>query len=101
MHILNVADIKYPNDPQGRSYRQVNAERVHKIPLGTLVELKTGERLIVMMHTRDCDQTPLYALGVSGDEGEDGLGRRRWHLGYCEERLTVVEHNAPVHRKGN
>ena len=91
--IFNVADLTDPNDPQGRTYRQVNAEKTHAIPLGALVELETGERLRVMMHTRDCDQTPLYSLGVSGDD-EDEIGRMKWHLGYCDESLTVVTPNA-------
>lgn len=91
--IFNVADLTDPNDPQGRTYRQVNAEKTHAIPLGALVELETGERLRVMMHTRDCDQTPLYSLGVSGDD-EDEIGRMKWHHGYCDESLTVVTPNA-------
>ena len=91
--IINVADLTDPNDAQGRSYRQVNAERQHAIPLGTLVELDTGERLRVMMHTRDCDQTPLYSLGLTGDD-EDEIGRMKWHHGYCDESLAVVTPNA-------
>lgn len=87
---FNVADLKDPSDSQGRTYRQVNAERTHAIPIGSLVELATGERLRVMLHTRDCDQTPLYSLGVTGDEDDDALGRLRLHHGYCDEDLKVV-----------
>lgn len=87
--IINVADMTDQNDPQGRTFRQVNAAKTHAIPLGALVELETGERLRVMMHTRDCDQTPLYSLGVSGDD-EGDIGRMKWHHGYCDESLTVV-----------
>lgn len=90
--MFNVADLTDPNDSQERTYRQVNAERAHAIPLGTLVELETGERLRVMMHTRDCDQTPLYSLGVTGSE-EDNIGRMTWHHGYGEESLAVVTPN--------
>ena len=90
--IFNVADLTNPDDPQGRTYRQVNDEKPHLIPLGTLVEIESGERLRVMMHTRDCDQTPLYSLGVAGDE-EDGIGRMKWHNGYCDDSLTVVTPN--------
>lgn len=91
--IINVADMTDPGDQQGRTYRQVNAEKQHAIPLGALVELETGERLRVMMHTRDCDQTPLYSLGVSGDD-EDEIGRMKWLHGYGDESLTVVTPNA-------
>lgn len=86
MKIFNLADLTDPSDPQGRTYRQVNAERTHAIPLGALVELETGERLRVMLHTRDCDGTPLYSLGVS-DEDET------WYHGYSDESLTVVPPN--------
>ena len=92
---FNVADLMDPNDPQGRTYRQVNAERTHAIPLGALVELETGERLRVMMHTRDCDQTPLYSLGVMGDE-EGEISRMKWQHGYCDESLVVVTPNAEI-----
>lgn len=75
---LNGADMTDPGDPEGRSYRQVNAARTHAIPIGALVELESGERLRVMKHTRDCDQTPLYSLGLAGS-GED-----KWARGYPE-----------------
>jgi hypothetical protein len=91
--IINVADLTDPSDPQGRTYRQVNAEKPHAIPIGTLVELETGERLRVMAHTRDCDQTPLYSIGVS-DEGRGEYEKTKWHHGYCDESLTVVTPNA-------
>lgn len=84
---FNVADLKDQNDPQGRTYREVNAEKQHAIPLGALVELETGERLRVMMKTRDCDQTPLYSLGLTGD---DEIDRLKWRHGYCDESLTVL-----------
>lgn len=64
--IVNGADLQDPNDPKGRTYRQVNASKPHTIPVGSMVELDTGERLRVMAHARDCDETPLYELGVSG-----------------------------------
>ena len=91
---INLADITDPNDPQGRTFCQVNAEKRHAIPLGTLVEIDTGERLRVMMHTRDCDQTPLYTLGITISDDEDDIGRKfcemKWEHGYPEESLKVV-----------
>lgn len=70
---VNVADLK----PAGsdKTYRQLNEEMTHQIPLGALVELRSysverdeweddpfGLRLYVVGHIRDCDQTPLYNL---------------------------------------
>ena len=81
--LINVADLVDPKDPQGRTYRQVNAELKHIIPLGTLVELKTGERLVVMKYTRDCDQTPLYSIGR-----RDSI--TNWIHGFAEEDLKVI-----------
>lgn len=82
---INVADLTDPSDPQGRTYRQVNAERQHAIPVGALVELKSGERLFVKKHTRDCDMEPLYSLGLSDD---DDL--HDWSHGHGEESLKPV-----------
>lgn len=93
MLFVNVADLKDPNDPQGRSYRQVNAERKHAIPLRTLVEVKeTGERLYVTMHGRDCDQTPLYGLTTRHylDETNELIRTARCFGGYAEEDLTII-----------
>lgn len=87
IEIINVADLTDPNDPQRRTYREVNREKVHKIPLGTLVELETGERLFVKQHTRDCDMSPLYSIGV-GDHDGSLFGTVH---GYDEESLTVVQ----------
>jgi len=69
--LINVADIVEEN---GKTIRENNLEKVHEIPLGTLVEVKFDEwygdgvcekihaRLYVVRHTRDCDGTPLYCL---------------------------------------
>lgn len=86
MDIINVADLVDPDDPQGRTYRQVNAAKTHGIPLGALVQLKSGARLFVVLHGRDCDRTPLYCLATDPDE-ED---KYRWLGGYSEGSLTVV-----------
>jgi hypothetical protein len=68
---VNFKDIVEDN---GRTIEQNNLQRTHKIPLGTLVEVK-GEKwggngynmkfqawLFVVGHDRDCDGTPLYKL---------------------------------------
>ena len=61
----NVADLIDPNDPQGRSYREVNLDTKHFFELGEFVYLDNGVKLLVTRLTRDCDGTPLYCLGVS------------------------------------
>lgn len=94
-----VADLRDPNDPQGRTYRQVNAEKVHHIPVGTLVEMENGARLFVVKQGRDCDQTPLYWLApempemVEGEDSPDAIRweRSKWIGGYGEESLWVVQ----------
>lgn len=84
--MLNVADIVDPKT--NKTFRQMNSELSHNIPIGALVELENGERLFVIKHSRDCDMTPLYSLGMIDDsEGEYAQLFR----GYSEESLTVVK----------
>lgn len=85
--LINIADLKDPNDLQGRSYRQVNAGTVHNIPIGTLVELKTGARAFVVRHTRDCDQTPLYSLAIDPDPEQHKFSMDH---GYDEKSLKQI-----------
>lgn len=83
---INVVDCVDPNDPAGRTYRQVNAATRHAIPIGTLVELDSGARLFVVKHTRDCDQEPLYSLATTPEEDDLSC----WLHGYGERGLKVV-----------
>ena len=94
---INVADIVDPDDPQGRTYRQVNAARPHTIPVGSLVELESGVRLFVIHHGRDCDMEPLYYLSPDRDdttEKRKGFRNDGWTGGYCEDSLTVVQESS-------
>ena len=98
MQIINIADLKNPDDPQGRSYRETNAEMKHKIPLGALVEITfhkyKGVRLFVVHHARDCDQTPLYCLSHDPRDVErerDGFYNRKWLNGFGEESLVMIQ----------
>lgn len=61
----NIADLQDPNDPQGRTYREVNNSTSHSFSCGDLVEIDRGVRLIITRLSRDCDGTPLYCLGVN------------------------------------
>jgi hypothetical protein len=94
MQIINIADLIDPDDPQGRSYRQVNAERTHGIPVGTLVEVvNTGVRLFVVYQGRDCDSTPLYWLSPDRNDitrVREGFQNRTWDGGYSEDGLVVI-----------
>lgn len=102
---VNVADLSDPKDPQGRTYRQVNAEKTHAIPLGALVEVAgsegfrmNGVRLFVVMQGRDCDQTPMYWLSADPNDlpsPEDDRdfwtkARHKWYGGFDDEALKVI-----------
>lgn len=94
VHFVNVADLVDPDDPEGRTWREINAAKTHAIAVGTLVELESGVRLWVVHHSRDCDQTPLYCLGpVRADttQQETGFSNPQWINGYPEESLAVVK----------
>ncbi len=89
----NICDLKCPDDPQGRTYRQINAAIKHNIPIGALVELESGARLFVVYHSRDCDQTPLYYLSAEKDDIEQkvaGFRNPTWDGGWDEDALTVI-----------
>lgn len=66
--MINIADLKDPNDPQGRTYREINNETNHKFNIGDLVEWDDGVRLYVAKLTRDCDGTPLCSLTPEKDD---------------------------------
>jgi len=88
-----IHDLKDPSDPQGRSYKQVNAEKTHAIPIGSLVELPEGVRLFVASHERDCDQTPLYWLTPDYDDfvrEREGWANPKWIGGYSDTSLVVI-----------
>ena len=69
--IVNVKNIVEEN---GKTIKENNMEKIHNIPIGSLVEvkydkwggegscLKIHARLWVVKHTRDCDGEPLYSL---------------------------------------
>jgi hypothetical protein len=94
-----------PKDPKGRSYKEVNMERQHSWPVGSLVEINADEehdqnggvRLFVAECGRDCDGEPLYWLAMTIEE----LGKtsewykqnrvfRKLEGGYSEESLTLI-----------
>jgi hypothetical protein len=105
--MATVADIVCPDDPQGRTYRQINAAKTHAIPVGALVELPDGVRLFVVWHGRDCDGTPLYWLShdkndcdVWGQADLLGAGKGSWIGGHLESSLKVVEAGKEANHDG-
>lgn len=88
-------------EPNGKTIRENNLQKMHAIPIGTLVEVKYDNwlgggacekvhaRLWVVAHTRDCDGTPLYSLGRRPDE----IGITN---GFGSESLTPVEVDAKL-----
>lgn len=94
---INIADLV--NEETGKTYREENAEKIHNIPIGALVEVRQmgnsdGARLFVVSHERDCDMTPLYSLAIDPDDTEivnPGFGNRKWNMGYPECCLIVIE----------
>ena len=81
--MINVADLKDPNDTQGRTYREVNNSINHKYEVGQLIEISNGARLFVALLTRDCDGAPVYSLSYEPENehylfhgfGEDDMER--------------------------
>jgi len=64
--MINVSDLKDPEDTLGRTYREINNATEHKLKLGQLVEVEgNGIRLFITKLSRDCDGTPLYSIGTS------------------------------------
>jgi hypothetical protein len=111
--MMFIHDLVDRTDPQGRTYRQVNAEKQHQIPIGALVEIVSpdteypndseGVRLFVVKHSRDCDQTPLYCLCHDPDDTiveQEGFGNRKWVMGYSEESLKVIRLPEPMRSDG-
>lgn len=84
--VIFVADMVDPADPNGRTYREVNAATAHRIPLGALVEVdSSGVRMFVVQVGRDCDGSPLYWLAATYDEPESS-----WYGGVGEPSLSLV-----------
>lgn len=103
--LFSLYDSVDPADPQGRTYRQVNEELTHNIPMGSLVELVSkpdfphamdGIRLFVVYRGRDCDMTPMYWLCadpecvLSGNTNNDIITKLKWHGGFSEDSLEVI-----------
>ena len=102
MEIKFIHDIV--NKESGKTFKDENLEKGHKIPLSSLVEVVAdpedeseydGIRLYVVGHIRDCDGTPLYALGLKGaplwDEVSSNFYHNRVFSGFSEESLKLIK----------
>jgi len=86
--MINIYDLKDPDDPEGRTYRELNNARMHSFEVGDLVEIEGGVRLFVAKQTRDCDGTPLYSL--THDVEVDPYNQRYWLRGFSEDCMVRV-----------
>ena len=89
-------------DPEtDKTYRELNMEKRHAIPIGTLVEIVShsdddaydGVRLYVVHHHRDCDGTPLYAMAWDKRDTvqeRSGFHNPKWLHGFSQDSLRVV-----------
>ena len=80
MQVVFIGDLVEEN---GKTVKENNLERVHNVPVGSLVEITyeseyeepservKGLRLFVVKHSRDCDGSPLYALSHSLSAQDD------------------------------
>ena len=94
------------NPATGKTIKEENLEKMHSIPIGTLVEVKWSEwygggacaknhaRLWVVKHTRDCDGTPLYMISQWRDP-TFGIALDAHH-GFGEESLIPIERTEAV-----
>ena len=96
---IRISDLIDPNDTKKRTYKEVNAAKIHTIPVGTLVELEDGVRLWVVYHGRDCDGTPLYFLSYDKDDiikERENFRNSSWTSGYSEEGLKIIKKDRTI-----
>jgi hypothetical protein len=91
---IRVSDII--NQQTGKTFEQENLEKVHNIPLSSLVELPNRTRLYVVGHIRDCDGSPLYRLAAFLDaplykEDNTRFYHKKTFGSYSEEVLTIID----------
>jgi len=87
-------------ESNGKTIKENNILLKHNIPIGTLVEISEsmrdmeGVRLFVVMHTRDCDGTPLYSLCAEKNEkiyNIYGCEINRKYHGFSEKSLELIK----------
>jgi len=91
-NFIFVSDIVEKN---GKTVRENNLLLKHKLPIGSLVEIKnTGVRLFIVAHHRDCDGTPLYMLSPDVDDREEPKPPyflSKWTGGYSITNLKIIK----------
>lgn len=94
VEFINIADLKDPNDANGRSYREINNAKIHRFKVGELVEIDHGVRVFIALQTRDCDGTPLYCLTPKKDDYAQitkGFANHNWLNGWSEDSMKRVK----------
>ena len=83
-------------EANGKTIRQNNMEKKHKIPIDTLVHFKGSDwfgrgafmryegRFYVIAHNRDCDGAPLYTIG---EKPREHILASLRELGYLEDAV--------------
>lgn len=88
--LINVADLVDPNDKQGRSYRKINKATAHKLKVGDRVQVMGDMVLYITKLIRDCDETPLYAVG--------NRNAKTYEHGFSEEVIVKLP-DVPQHKQ--
>ena len=94
MQSPNIIPIYRIKDTNGETDHDRNMRIQHSIPIGSLVEVRGtedwpewhGVRMYVTKHSRDCDGSPLYSIGLKNADGERPIE----HSGFGQYVLTVV-----------
>jgi hypothetical protein len=101
--LINIADLL--NHSTGKTFREENLEKQHNISIGSLVEIQVeksdkyfGVRLYIVAHTRDCDGTPLYRLGLKNASIKNPFLGENFYAydtfgGFDESSLKIIFEN--------
>ena len=88
MPLIRLHDLMTEN---GKTVRENKLKLTHTIGLGSIVEEEGGLRLYVVMHVRDCDETPLNYLSHTMQDMHEGRDYSRMTCGYRDKDLTVIK----------
>ena len=84
-------------EENGKTIKENNLNKEHKIPIGSLVEIDDVCRLYVVNYSRDCDGTPLYNLCHNKDDITQDDPKFRnfdWVGGFGEESLMIIKNKS-------
>jgi hypothetical protein len=106
--IVNINNLKIGSNRE--TWKELNLQKNHKVPIGTLVEVKWDNwegngmyskyhvRLRVSKHTRDCDGEPLYSISKYTphvlNQIKSNLRDLFQYNGFNENQLKIITENA-------